>query len=156
MLDDYSRYIVAWQLQMSMQAARPTFQTPASRSISSHVARCLQLCATLHVTDMSEITSTIHIRVPEPVHHLARLRAVEGRARRGRAKRSDTVRFVISMGHSPGSLWERYRRRFFAPAAYRLRPPRSPGIFVRRVPRLTCYTWRWPTRMAQRPLWPAG
>ena len=28
---------------------------------------------------MSEITSTIHIRVPEPVHHLARLRAVEQR-----------------------------------------------------------------------------
>ena len=68
----------------------------------------------------------------------------------------ETLGFVISMGHSPGSLWERCRLRFSAPTAYRLPPPRSPGIFVRRVPRSTCCTWRLPTRMVRRPLWPAG
>ena len=33
----------------------------------------------LNNADVTKITSTIHVRVPEPVHHLARVRAVEQR-----------------------------------------------------------------------------
>ena len=35
--------------------------------------------AIVQILDMKEITSTIHVKVPVSVHHVARLRAVERR-----------------------------------------------------------------------------